>query len=51
MTKEEYARRFARKGVIGLCELCRSFHCCASLDQLKESGCNHHSNFSEDEDV
>lgn len=48
MTKEEYINRFAKKGIIGLCELCHSFSLCASIGKLRENGCNYHSNFSDE---
>lgn len=49
MTKEQYVERFAKHGIIGLCELCHNFNHCASLDDLSESGCSNHSNYNEDD--
>lgn len=48
MTEQEYIDRFIKRGVIGLCELCKDFTYCTSKGKLREHGCEHHTNFREE---
>lgn len=48
MTETEYIEKYAKQGVIGICELCRNYRHCADNNRLKEDGCDNHSNFSEE---
>lgn len=48
MNEEQYIEKFVKRGIIGLCELCKDFKHCAYLGELKENGCNNHSNYNKE---